>query len=282
MSARGPLLGLLLQGGGNAPARYRHARRARPADHPDARPGDHRCPDQAGHAARLHPERARSARAHRRDARTPGRHGARRGRLRLRARAGRGQYRERGGARHAGAARAQGADRRQRLLRRAPEGDRRGDRRAVRGARAAVDRAGHGRAARCRARGRCRDQPRDRLPRRHRHRPAQSDRAAGRGGQTARRRADRGRDRVVRRSADRCRCVGSRGDRRIAEQMARRPAGHRPRGREAHGARRRGRPGALVLPGSASAMAELRARRALAVHAAGPGHRRPGRGPAPA
>ena len=83
--------------------------------------------------------------------------------------------------------------------------DRRSDRRALRGARAAVDRAGHGRAARCRARGRCRDQPRDRLPRRHRHRAAQSDRAAGRGGQTARRRPDRGRDRVVRRSADRCR-----------------------------------------------------------------------------
>ena len=152
----------------------------------------------------------------------------------------------------------------------------------VRGARAAVDRAGHGRAARCRARGRCRDQPRDRLPRRHRHRPAQSDRAAGRGGQTARRRPDRGRDRVVRRSADRCRRLGSRGDRRVAEQMARGPAGHRPRGREARGARGRGRPGALVLPGSASAMAELRARRALAVHAAGPGHRRPGRGAAPA
>ena len=99
---------------------------------------------------------------------------------------------------------------------------------------------------------------------------------------TARRCPDRGRDRVVRRSADRCRSVGSRGDRSIAEQMAGGTARHRPRGREAHGARGRGRPGAFVLPGSASAMAELRARRALAVHAARPGHRRPGRGAAPA
>ena len=88
------------------------------------------------------PERAGPAGADRRVPADPGRARQRRARLCLRADPGHRQRRQRGDARHAGAARPAAPDRQQRLLRRAPEADRRRDRAALCRARPANHRAG--------------------------------------------------------------------------------------------------------------------------------------------